>query len=147
MDADLEKLEAFIKEQGDTKQLPSPDADLFEVLEMDGDDCSAFLEAYSRRFNVDMSGFLWYFHHGEEGYNLGAFFVKPPYWRVKRIPITINLLLDSMGAGRWTLEYPPHTLPKRRWDTALSPILFVALLILFAVLADFVDRLRHGKGF
>ena len=32
-----------------------------------GDDVSELLENYAKRFSVDMSSFLWYFHTREEG--------------------------------------------------------------------------------
>ncbi|MEQ8177260.1 MAG: DUF1493 family protein [Amphiplicatus sp.] len=105
-------------------------SDIFESLGITGDDAWDFIENYSARFKVDLSSFLWYFHADEEGMNIpGGIVFTPPSARVKRIPISVMLLLESANAGRWMLEYPPHTLPKWRYD------LFINLSFLFAFLA------------
>jgi hypothetical protein len=133
-------LEDFIKEYHDGKVLLRADDDLFEKLKLGGDDCDEFLEAFSQKFNVDMSDFLWYFHHEEEASNLGATFFKPPNQRVVRIPITLNLLSEAIVTHRWPVHYPPHTLPKRRWDMIINTILFgsVFALALIALLFKIV---------
>ncbi len=65
----------------------SPGVDLFHIFRIDGDDCDELLTAFSRRFNVDMSGYLWYFHHAEEAsMNPGGLVFRPPNARVARIP-------------------------------------------------------------
>lgn len=117
MTAPDDPLSDFIRNQADVKTLPGEDDDLFRKLGIHGDDCGDFMDAFGQQFNVDLTDFLWYFHHGEEvGSLIGGLIFKPPYRRVKTIPITINLLRDAMAAGRWPVQYPPHTLPEQRWD-------------------------------
>jgi hypothetical protein len=93
-----------------------------------GDDMVALLAAYSARFGVDLSGYLWYFHKGEEGFNIGGLFFPPPNARVQEIPITVGMLHRFSELGRWALEYPPHQ-PQR-----YRPDLWVNLLLVLAVL-------------
>ncbi|WP_155847302.1 DUF1493 family protein [Asticcacaulis sp. AC402] len=120
MTAPSPELEAFVKEYGD---VPPPDADLFKILGLDGDCCDEFLEAFRERFGVDMTPFLWYFHHDEEvGSRLGRLLFKAPAQRVQHIPITLNLLQQAVDAGQWPIQYPPHTLPRRRWDLWFAPL-------------------------
>jgi hypothetical protein len=78
-----------------------------------------------------MNSYRWYFHAKEEGgwNSLGALFFKPPYKRVTHIPVTPKLLQDAANKGRWDLQYPPHTIPKRRWDLIINGILFLAVLL------------------
>lgn len=67
MDGDSDALDAFIREQTGSDKLPAADVDLFDGLGVVGDDCFEFITAFAKRFDVDMAGYLWYFHHGEEG--------------------------------------------------------------------------------
>lgn len=111
----------------------SEETDIYDEFGMDGDDCFGFEEYYSEKFNVRMDGFLWYFHHGEEGvFSLGALFFKPPYYRVKHIPVTPKHLLESANSGSWSIKYPEHNLPSRRYDLTInkiSMVLFAALVL------------------
>ncbi len=45
-----------------------------------GDDMGELLAAYAERFGVDIAGYLWYFHTGEEGCccSIGGAFFPPP---------------------------------------------------------------------
>ena len=105
------------------------DADLFDCLGIDGDDAFEFMDAFATRFSVDIGNYIWYFHHGEEGLNFGGFFFRPPYRRVKREPITLNILSEAMITQEWPLRYPAHELPKIRWDLRLNLLFFFAYLI------------------
>ena len=95
-----------------------------------GDDMDEFLGAYARRFDVDMSSYLWYFHTGEEGLNLpGALFFRPPSARVKQIPITLRILHEGAQRGRWSVEYPKHSIPAIRYDIIINLVFFVLLIL------------------
>ena len=106
------------------------DTDLYELFGVDGDDCFEFEESFAEKYSVNMSGFLWYFHHGEEAsLNLGALFFKPPYKRVPRIVITPTILFQSAVKGEWSVKYPDHELPIRRYDIYVNYL----VLCIFAV--------------
>lgn len=109
------------------------DADLFDVCGIYGDDASDFMDAFGVRFGVDLDDYRWYFHHEEEGTSPGALFFKPPYRRVKRVPITPDILVQAIDSGRWPLRYPPHELPAVRWDIRINQILWVIPVILLAL--------------
>ncbi len=134
MDAAPPDLDAFIRDISGEDRLPAKDADLFHKFGIDGDDASEFMEAFAARFGVDMTGFLWYFHHGEEVWSPLSFVFKPPYMRVKTIPVTIALLEEAIATKRWPVVYPPHTLPERRWDIlAVYPFMIAVILAVFAL--------------
>lgn len=97
------------------------------------------LHAYRRQFGVDMSSYLWYFHTGEEGINLGALFFSPPYSQVQEIPITLGMLRQFAESRRWTIEYPAHTLLKHRYDIWINWFLLL-LLIVGCILTGFLSR-------
>jgi len=75
-----------------------------------------------------MSGYRWYFHHGEEGFNIGSLFCAPPYKRVQHIPVTPSILLDAAVEGKWPLNYPDHKLPEKRYDILVTRVLIVLFL-------------------
>jgi hypothetical protein len=103
---------------------------LVQDLDIWGDDLVEFFEAYLIEFNVDMSSYRWYFHTREEvSPHLGSIFFKPPNKRVPQIPITVSMLKDFADSGKWSVQYPEHTLPKYRIDIILDWIILVALFI------------------
>jgi len=107
-----------------------PDSDIFDDFGCVGDDFHELIEDYRNTFKVDMSDYLWYFHGDEEGNNFFAMhLVDPPYKRVKRIPVTPTMLLDYANTGKWSIDYPEHTLPKRRYDLIFNQILIVGLIL------------------
>ena len=55
------------------------ESDFVDELGIEGDDFSETIDLFAEKYEVDMSGYRWYFHHCEEGWNLGALFFKPPY--------------------------------------------------------------------
>ncbi|ACA99756.1 MULTISPECIES: DUF1493 family protein [Cyanophyceae] len=113
--------------------------DLFGTFDIQADDCATFIEKFAQKFKVDLDGYLWYFHHGEAGLNLGGFLIKPPYERVERIPITPEILLKAATKRRWKLSYPDHTLPKKRWDMVVNKI--ILFLVFFYILNRFAPLL------
>src|SRR5688572_29983669 len=85
-----------------------------------GDDFHEMIAEFSRKFKVDMTSYLWYYHTKEEGHNLGSFFFKAPNERVERISVTPQMLLDFANQGKWTIEYPSDTPKKIRYDIILN---------------------------
>jgi hypothetical protein len=110
------------------------DTDIFRDIGLDGDDFQEMMDEYSRKFNVDITSYLWYFHGNEEGGNsLGSIFFKPPYERVERILLTPKMLADFANEGVWKIDYPEHTLPKRRYDLMVN-FITLCLVILCVVI-------------
>jgi hypothetical protein len=107
----------------------NPDSDIFN-LGIVGDDFHEMIGKYAEEYEVDMSEYLWYFHADEEGQNFGALFFKPPYSRVERIPITPRLLSDFAKTKKWTIKYPEHKLPNKRFDIIINIILVIAFIVL-----------------
>jgi hypothetical protein len=125
----LEEIASFVREQTGAPETFAPTMDLHAELGVDGDDMSELILEYSRRFAVDIAGYRWYFHCGEEGLPLlGRLFFPPPDRRVERIPITPAMFHQYALEHRWLLEYPPHTLPKRRYDVLVDLGLFALVL-------------------
>ncbi len=122
--ASLNEIYNFIAERsGVSAEELAPDMDLSRDAGIEGDDFFELEAEFEKRFSVDMSAYRWYFHHGEEGgFSIGALFFKPPYSRVKHIPITPELLLRSANAHSWQLTYPPHQLPRRRFDLLFNQL-------------------------
>jgi hypothetical protein len=122
----------FIQEH--SSALPSsPDTDLFEDMRIVGDDFHELIERYAEKYQVDLSGYLWYFHADEEGINYGGIFFKPPYARVERIPVTSRMLTRFAEKRKWELNYPEHTIPKRRFDLMINQIITAITLLGFVV--------------
>ncbi len=136
MSTDRGEILAFVAEIAGRDAILSDDTNIFETIGIDGDDATEFVAQFADRFGVDMAGYIWYFHHGEEGLNLGAFAFKPPYWRVSRIPITLAVLTEAVSTKRWPLSYPDHQLPARRWDLILNIPVTIAGLAIAALLAS-----------
>jgi Protein of unknown function (DUF1493) len=99
----------------------APGADLERDLHITGDDFIELMERYSQEFSVNLQDYRWYFHHAEEvTFNPGALLFKPPYRLVNHIPVTPKVLLEAAETGHWTIRYPEHSLPKRRYDILAS---------------------------
>ena len=105
--------------------------DLMNDLGCSGDDFHELIDEYSKKFNVNLDNYLWYFHTDEEGHSnsIGRIFFKAPYERVTQIPVTPTLLLDSANVGKWVLTYPEHSLPKRRNDILVNQVIVVMFII------------------
>jgi hypothetical protein len=105
-----------------TSTLLSDDADILDRLGIDGGDAFDLIERFATKFEIDITNYHWYFHHGEEVSvnTIGSWFFKAPYRRVDRIPITSQVLAEAIRTKRWPLEYPEHKLPSVRWDIRFS---------------------------
>jgi hypothetical protein len=119
----------FVQNKTGAKNV-NPDTDIFDDLGCVGDDFDELISEYSKTFRVDLSSYLWYFHSDEEGAmnSIGSHFVKPPYRRVKRIPVTPTLLYKSAVTGSWSIDYPIHKLPKYRYDIWINYLLIIILI-------------------
>lgn len=126
-------LDAFFQAFWNEERCPADDADVFGELGIEGDDAFEFIEAFADRFSVDMSGYLWYFHHAEEGMNTGSLFFRSPDQRVERIAITPTILAEAIRTKRWPLQYPVHHLPGHRLDIRLNQLMLLAPLVLLAI--------------
>lgn len=115
----------------------SPDTDIFD-LGVVGDDFHEMINKYAETFNINMDEYLWYFHCDEEGMNIASIFFKAPYQRVKRIPVTPRTLLEFTKNKKWSFDYPPHNIPKVRYDMIIGNIivLIIVLTILFLILQN-----------
>jgi hypothetical protein len=98
-----------------------------------GDDMDELLTAYSKRFGVDLSNYISYFHTGEEGWNIGGLFFPPPNKRVTEIPITVGMLHRFALLGHWAVEYPPHEPPRNRPDIWINLVLLLAITAVLIV--------------
>lgn len=142
--ASLPDIYNFVSEISGVKlERLTPTSDLFADLGIDGDDFFELEAEFEKRFSVDMSAYRWYFHHGEEGGpSIGRLVFRPPYRRVRRIPITPELLLASANSHRWPLVYPTHDLSSRRLDLLFDQAFFGA--IAFAGLIFLAWRWLHA---
>ena len=107
--------------------------DIFSDLGVVGDDFHEMIEKYSKIFKVDMTSYLWYFHADEEGHSIVGSFFKAPYERVKRITVTPKMQTDFANKGKWSIAYPEHTLPKRRYDIIINRVLVFGFLVYIAI--------------
>ncbi|MBL0118014.1 MAG: DUF1493 family protein [Saprospiraceae bacterium] len=105
-------------------------SDIDRDLRWTGDDFDELMEKYAQRYQVDMSSYLWYFHHAEEGNNFGSAFFRAPNELVEHIPVTPKLLFEFAQKGKWDLDYPEHTLPKRRYDLIANGVFWLVLLLI-----------------
>lgn len=127
--ADFAEITGFLKEQAGVDEVSEND-DITDDLCIIGDDFFDLVKAFGKRFNVDISTCRWYFHTAEEGSfnSIGGSFFRPPNERVKHIPVTPLLLLEFANSGKWNIEYPEHTIPKKRYDLIINKwILIIAL--------------------
>jgi hypothetical protein len=106
----------------------NPNIDIWGDMGVVGDDFHEMMENYSKQYDVDLSGYLWYFHTDEEGTNIGGLFFKPPYQRVKRIAVTPKMLADFIQTKKWLVNYPPHEIPKKRIDLTINLLVLVVTL-------------------
>ncbi len=123
----------FLTDLAGTDKINS-DSDIFNDVGMVGDDFHEMIEKYSKKYSVDMSGYLWYFHADEEGSSsIGGAFFTPPYERVKRIPVTPLMLTNFANQRKWNIQYPEHTLPKKRYDLLVNTIIVGLVLTGFII--------------
>lgn len=118
-----------------------PHTDIYKDVGMVGDDFHEMIETFAKHYSVDMSNYLWYFHADEEGISsIGSLFFKPPYNRVKRIPITPQMLTDFANSSKWEISYPPHSIPAKRYDLLINTIVFIGvlMLLLFSIIKKYL---------
>ncbi|GAB3710230.1 DUF1493 family protein [Flavobacterium koreense] len=107
-------------------------SDIFEETGFSGDDCDDLMTTYQKKYQVDMSEYLWYFHHEEEGSwnSFGGSFCKSPNERVTRIPITPKMLTEFANSKKWTIDYPEHKLSKYRYDILINWVLIISIIVI-----------------
>jgi hypothetical protein len=107
-------------------------SDIFETVRISGDDCFELIEKFSKKYNVDISNYLWYFHHEEEGSwnSIGGLIYKTPDKLVKRIPVTPKMLTQFAETKKWNFNYPYHQLPEKRKDILFNKIVLIITVIL-----------------
>ncbi len=94
-----------------------------------GDDFHELMEEYAKKFNVDMESYRWYFYTEEEGSSsIGGIFFKAPNETVERISVTPEMLLEFANKKKWGIEYPTHTVPRKRYDLLINIIVFVVVI-------------------
>ncbi len=135
---DIQDVYSFIEQnQGVKLSRLKPASDLCFDLGIDGDDFSELMTAFSERYSVNLDSYRWCFHHGEEGWNIGALFFPAPYQQVRHIPVTPQVLLDAAEARCWLLVYPEHSISSRAAESAVNCGVLLGLLGLVAVCALF----------
>lgn len=128
--AELSEILQFVKEQTGSDEV-FDNSDITEDLGVDGDDFDKLIGSFATKYNVDVSSCLWYFHCAEEGSwnSIGGVFFSSPDKKVKHIPVTPLMLSEFARKGRWDLQYPEHSLSKRRYDIIINQILVIGLLV------------------
>jgi len=124
----------LVLEQCDYDGPLAPDDDIFRRVGLTGDDVQDFMQAFAARFDIDTSGYLWYFHTEEEGFNIGGALFRSPDKRVTRISVTPRTLADAITRKTWPVAYPDHDVPEARPDRVVNRLVFVAVLAVFAFL-------------
>ncbi len=122
----------FVRNETASK-IVSFDSDIERDLGCTGDDFPELMDKYSKKYNVEMANYLWYFHHAEEGNSFGSNFFSAPNEIVNHIPVTPNLLLKFAENGKWNLKYPEHKLPKRRYDLIANQIFLFLVAVGFII--------------
>jgi hypothetical protein len=130
----LEDVLSFVRKRTERPDAAADD-DIFADLGCAAKDFTNLVEAFGRRFNVDTSNYLWYFHTNEEDHSIGGMFYKPPFERVQRIPVTAEMLWEMANAGYWNIAYPEHEIPSSRVDFLINILLFLAGALLLAYIA------------
>jgi hypothetical protein len=129
----LSEILKFVEDQtGSAEGEVLENTDIEHDLPCTGDDFAYLIDKFSKNYNVDISGYRWYFHHAEEGSGgIGGAFFPAVNERVRRIPVTPKMLLKSANAGKWDIPYPDHKLPRRRYDLIINGIV---IIIIFCIL-------------
>jgi len=74
----IEDIMQFLQKYSFDNKIVTSESDIFHDFGLTGDDCGEFLYAYQKTFNVDMTNYLWYFHHDEESKwtSIGGYFLN-----------------------------------------------------------------------
>jgi len=121
----------FVKEYSGINNI-TDDTDIFNAG-ITGDDFDELIEKFAKKYSVEMTNYLWYFHSNEDGWNTGELFFDPPYKRVKRIPVTPSVLTEFATKGKWDIEYPKHKIPQRRYDLLINKIISLVVVVCLIV--------------
>lgn len=102
------------------------DSDICVDLGCDGDDFGEMMRDFAAKFQVDLTGYRWQFHHGPEGFALFSLFSRS----VPHIPVTPSILTEAANSGRWMLTYPEvDDVRDLRLRTFLTAFVIVAVLV------------------
>lgn len=126
----------FLKELSGSDSI-GPTSDIYRDLGMAGDDFHEMIEKFSKKYSVDITDYLWYFHSDEEGQNFGGLFFKPPYRQVDRIPVTPTMLVDFANMGKWDMRYPLHKISAKRHDIFINKVVvtvFTTIIVILLIL-------------
>ncbi len=109
------------------------DGDLFDAFAIAGDDGNEFLQDFAVRFDVNLDGFLWYFHYNanEPPGAETSWPYTPDGRRLSRIPLTPRLLAEAANRRVWPVEYPEHVV-KGAWKAKI-PLIAMGLFVVIAV--------------
>ena len=107
------------------------ESDLDNDLGCTGDDFHELIDEFAKTFGVDMNPYRWYFHTVDEGHSnsIGGFFFKAPSERVNHIAVTPAVLLESANSGKWTINYPEHSLPRHRYDLIINQVIVLVFAL------------------
>ncbi len=131
---DIDDIYLFLREsQGVGQERLTPDVDLRDDLGIDGDDYFELAQQFERKYEVDMSSYHWYSHHGEEGFNIGSIIFRPPHQMVNHIPVTTKVLLQAANTKVRPIKYPKHHIPRVRHDFKVN-LIIVGCIVLVAAL-------------
>ena len=127
---ELAEIIKFVKDHTGSDEV-AENSDIADDLGVDGDDFDELIGSFAKKYNVDVSSCLWYFHFAEEGSwnSIGKAFFSSPDQRVQRIPVTPLMLLEFARKGKWDIPYSDHTIPKRRYDIIINVLLIIGALI------------------
>jgi hypothetical protein len=127
--ADVSEIIEFLKDKTGADNV-SEHSDIANDLGIDGDDYDELIHEFSKKYNVDVSSCLWYFHYSEEGSwnSIGGAFFQPPDKKVNHIAVTPIMLSEFTNKGKWDIQYPEHKLPKRRNDIIINQILVIGFI-------------------
>src|SRR5579871_4309154 len=91
-------LELLLAERGMSRSEIHLDDTLVQDLGMDGDDAEYFFKSFAKQFNVNLENLKphWRHHFSSE---------VPWPFRRKRLPVTVQDLIDSAVAGFWAKNY------------------------------------------
>lgn len=129
MKPSLENIIEFVIDTTCEKSV-NQNTDIFEDTVCYGDDWHEMIDNYSKKFSVDISNYLWYFHTPEEGFgSIGGMFFKSPDQRVNRIKVTPKDLFNFAQSGVWKMDYPKHSIPVKRYDLTINAIIVIILIV------------------
>lgn len=94
-----------------------------------GNDFTELIENYAKEFQVNLDGYLWYFHRSDEGMNIFNFLFKPPNEKVERIPVSPAILLNHAQKQPWDMTYPKQDKSINRRDLVYSNVLLITIFV------------------